>query len=68
MPTQTKKTRTQTTPKGVFKRLDDLNLRDRIEKRAHEIWLSSGRVHGDDVAHWLQAENEVLVERQKEPK
>ena len=35
-------------------------LRERIEKRAHEIWLAAGCSHGDDLSHWLQAETEVL--------
>ena len=35
-------------------------LREQIEKRVHEIWLMTGRCHGDDLSHWLQAEREVL--------
>ncbi len=46
----------------------DGELRDQIERRAHEIWLSSGCSHGNDIAHWLRAESEVLGERQKNPK
>jgi len=38
-------------------------LREQIEKRAHEIWLASGRQQGDDLNHWLQAEREVLKGR-----
>jgi hypothetical protein len=45
--------------------LDDSNLRYQIEKRAYEIWLSTGSSHGNDIVHWLQAENEALAERQK---
>jgi len=41
--------------------LDDTNLRHQIEKRAYEIWLSSRCSQGNDVAHWFQAENEVLA-------
>jgi hypothetical protein len=40
----------------------ELVLRERIEKRAHEIWLAAGCSHGDDLSHWLQAETEVLYE------
>ncbi len=42
-----------------------LVLREQIEKRAHEIWLASGCGHGDDLNHWLQAEGEVLKERNR---
>ena len=45
----------------------DPNLGYQIEKRAHEIWLSSGCSHGDEVADWPQTENKVLAERQKNP-
>jgi len=61
MPTQQKKTKSQTTSNETVKRLDDTNLRHQIEKRAYEIWLSSGCRQGNDVAHWFQAENEVLA-------
>jgi hypothetical protein len=67
MPTQTKKSKTQNTGNEAVKPLLDANLRHQIEMRAHEIWLSSGCSHGDDVAHWLQAEKELLAERQKNP-
>ncbi len=65
MPTQQKKTKTQTTSNEAAKPLDDTNLRHQIEKRAYEIWLSSGCSQGNDVAHWFQAENEVLADRQR---
>lgn len=39
---------------------DPAVVRKQIETRAYEIWASSGGAHGDDVKHWLQAENEVL--------
>lgn len=67
MPAQPKQTRTQKTNNEAIKPLDDPNLRYQIERRAHEIWLSSGGDHGNDVAHWLQAENEVMAGRQKNP-
>ena len=65
MPTQQKKTKTQTTSNEAAKPLDDTNLRHQIEKRAYEIWLSSGCSQGKDVAHWFQAENEALADRQR---
>jgi hypothetical protein len=30
--------------------------RDQIAKKAYEIWRSRGCPHGQDVAHWLEAE------------
>jgi hypothetical protein len=44
---------------------DSLSLHHQIEVRAHEIWLSTGAGHGNDVAHWIQAESEVLAAHQK---
>ena len=34
---------------------------DSIMKRAYEIWGQSGRPHGLDKEHWLQAERELLA-------
>ena len=56
MPTQPRKTKTQKTSNEAVKPLIDTNLRHQIEKRAHEIWLSSGCSHGNDVkATWLKS-------------
>jgi hypothetical protein len=60
MTTQTKKANSQKTTNKAATQLPDPNLRYQIEKRAHEIWLLSGCSHGEDVAHWLQAENEMM--------
>jgi HSP20 family molecular chaperone IbpA len=35
-------------------------LRDRVSDRAYHLFESSGREHGNDHAHWLQAEREIL--------
>ena len=35
-------------------------LREQIEMRAYQIWLTSGGAHGSDLQHWLQAEAEIL--------
>ncbi len=37
-------------------------LEQLIQKRAHEIWLASGKEEGKAGQHWLQAEKEVLKE------
>ncbi len=64
MPTHAKKTETQKTSHKGAKASLDPDLHYEIEKRAYEIWLSSGLSHGADVDHWLQAETEVLAGRQ----
>jgi hypothetical protein len=35
------------------------DLQAEIAKRAYELWESGGRVHGHDLAHWFQAEDEI---------
>ncbi len=32
---------------------------DSIALRAYEIWRETGSAHGDDQAHWFQAEREL---------
>jgi hypothetical protein len=39
---------------------NDVALRERIEKQAYHLWLTSGGGHGEHLNHWLQAEGEVL--------
>lgn len=63
MPTPPRKTSTQKTGDETVKPLDEQNLRHQIEQRAYAIWLSSGCSQGNDVAHWLRAEKEVLAGR-----
>jgi len=52
---------------GPAKSTPELALRERIEKRAHEIWLAAGCPHGDDLSHWLQAEREALKDMTMDP-
>lgn len=42
------------------RQLRDPVLRRAIAKRAYEIYEAAGRPDGQDVAHWLQAEAEIL--------
>jgi Protein of unknown function (DUF2934) len=49
---------------GAARLAPDTPLLFEIEKRAYNIWLSNGCRHGEHVSHWLQAENELLAERQ----
>lgn len=35
-------------------------VREQIEMRAYQIWLTSGGADGNAVQHWLQAEAEIL--------
>jgi len=36
-----------------------MKLYEEIETIAYEIWEKSGRVHGKDIDHWLEAERIV---------
>jgi Protein of unknown function (DUF2934) len=42
--------------------LDDEMVRERIEKKAYELWEQRGRVHGHDVEDWSEAARMVLDE------
>ncbi len=33
---------------------------EQIRQRAYELWEQSGREHGREIEHWLEAEREVL--------
>ena len=59
------KTKQHKTNNATAKLSPDPDLRLEIERRAYEIWEANGNRHGDDVAHWLQAETEVLELRGK---
>jgi|SRR5579872_814005 len=43
---------------GSLERLEDLN--DAISRRAFELYEQEGRVDGQDLRHWLEAEREIL--------
>jgi len=34
-----------------------------VGRRAYQIWEASGFQHGNDMAHWLAAENEISARR-----
>lgn len=36
-------------------------FRDLVSKRAYELFEQLGREHGDDLSHWLRAEDELCV-------
>lgn len=40
-------------------RRKEMKLHDEIETIAYDIWEKSGRVHGKDMYHWLEAERIV---------
>ena len=41
---------------------DDASRDERIRHRAYELWEQSGRSHGSEVEHWLQAERDIAAE------
>jgi len=40
-------------------RRQEMKLQEEIEKIAYELWEKSGRAHGKDIDHWLEAERIV---------
>ena len=38
------------------------NIREEVSWRAYMHYVNSGGRHGNDLAHWYQAETEVLLE------
>ena len=51
-----KKSKKRTT-NGTFR---DIPLREKIEARAHELYLSRGAEAGHELEDWLQAEREMM--------
>ena len=43
-------------------RRQEMKLHEEIETIAYDIWEKSGRVHGKDIDHWLEAER-IVKER-----
>jgi hypothetical protein len=35
---------------------------DQIARRAHEIWVKQGCIHGQDQDHWFEAERQLKAE------
>lgn len=42
----------------------DEAMRERIQKRAYQLFEEGGGEHGHDLEHWIQAESEVLQKTQ----
>lgn len=38
---------------------DHARIQEQINNRAYELWQQADCVHGNDQAHWLQAEREI---------
>jgi hypothetical protein len=57
-------------PNRTVKTQTPASLREQIEIRAYEIWLTGGCGDGSELQHWLQAEAEILkaTEEQSGPK
>jgi hypothetical protein len=45
--------------------VQDAELQERIAKRAYELYEQRGRYHGQDIADWCQATQEILAEEGK---
>lgn len=44
---------------AVKRILEDEGQRYRIAERAYELFLQEGCEHGNDIGHWLRAEQEI---------
>jgi len=44
-------------------RINGVELREKIESRAYDLWLADGCRHGNDLKHWLQTQRELSVLR-----
>jgi hypothetical protein len=54
-----KKKRTSKAAPAVASPASRVVAQQEIAARASQIWMTSGRRHGDDRAHWFQAEREL---------
>ena len=50
----------KTKSKNLLKKLSDVELHSRIEKKAYELFTDRGYTHGDDQADWYKAEQIVI--------
>lgn len=55
------------TPKTAGKKSSSAkeSVQDKIARVAYELYEKSGRVHGKDIEHWLEAEIIVLGKKKK---
>ncbi len=51
-------TGTKTTPAATGVKI----THEQIAQRAHELWLKQGCSHGQDQAHWFEAERQLKAE------
>ncbi len=54
----------KTVPEAVNPQNTPQDFEQEVSRRAYELWLEGGCCHGQDSAHWLQAEREVREARQ----
>ena len=43
------------------------SVKEMIEKRAYQLFLERGGVHGYHIEDWLQAEKEIMAQLEKDP-
>ena len=55
-----KKAKPTKTRPDAAKKAAEIDAEARIRQRAYELWEQNGCVHGHDLAHWLQARQEIL--------
>ena len=57
--------KSQKTSSGPAPAAEEELLKEEIQREAHKLWLAGGCRHGEDLRHWLAAENAVLTGKRK---
>jgi hypothetical protein len=60
MQTTSRKSEKKSQSRKISGTFDTASLREQIETRAHEIYLSRGAEPGHEMDDWLQAEREIM--------
>jgi len=57
--------KSQKTSSGPAAAAEEELLKEEIQREAHKLWRAGGCRHGEDLSHWLAAENAVLTRKRK---
>jgi len=63
-----KKTEHKEKSRPVLHVNENLSLEEQVAERAHELWQQHNGEHGNDLAHWFQAEGEINEWHQRRTK
>ena len=59
------KSKSQKPVGGFTSAAEEALLKEEIRREAHKLWQAGGCRHGEDLRHWLEAENAVLNRKRK---